>query len=151
LRSAFANPGLTTDLIVGFPGETQEEFSQTLGFIRACAFSAMHIFPYSKRPGTPAAARKDQIPNAVKQQRAHEAAQLAARMSAQYLQLWVGQRVDVLFEQGQNGLWRGYTTRYVEVGAFSRENLHNRLRTVCVEGVEDGALRGRLASGSENK
>ena len=73
----FDRPGITTDLIVGFPGETEEEFAQTLAFLSRCAFSAMHIFPYSRRSGTPAASMPGQCPNAVKQARARQAAQLA--------------------------------------------------------------------------
>ena len=114
LRKHFHEPGITTDLIVGFPGETEEEFAQTLAFLRRCAFSAMHIFPYSKRPGTPAASMPDQIPNAVKEARAREAAAVAAQMERQYLGQW--KRAEVLFEEEKDGLWWGHTTRYCKVG-----------------------------------
>ena len=129
---------------MGFPGETEAEFEETLAFIRKCAFSAMHIFPYSKRPDTPAAKMPDQIPKAVKEERAHRAANLAAEMERAYLEQFVGETVPVLFEEEREGLWRGYTTRYTEVMAPSGENLHNRLRSVRVEGVEGGSLRGVL-------
>ena len=144
LRRWFDRPGITTDMIVGFPGETEEEFGQSLDFIRKCAFSAMHIFPYSKRPGTPAAARKDQILNAVKEDRAHRAGAVAAEMEREYLSTFVGEDVEVLFEEEKNGLWRGYTTRYVEVTAPAGENLHNQFRTVHVTAVEGGKLLGEL-------
>ena len=144
LREAFDRPGITTDLIVGFPGETEEEFQETLAFIQKCAFSAMHIFPYSKRPGTPAAKMPGQVLKAVKEDRAHRAAAVAARMERAYLDQWVGETVPVLFEEEREGLWRGYTTRYTEVTAPSGENLHNCLRSVRVEGVEGGSLRGVL-------
>ena len=144
LREHFEAPGVTTDLIVGFPGETEEEFAQTLDFIRQCGFSAMHIFPYSKRPGTPAAKMADQIPNAVKEARAHRAAEVAQEMEAAYLAQWVGREEPVLFEEERDGFWRGYTTRYTEVTARSGENLHNQLRTVRVDRVEGKALRGEL-------
>ena len=98
LRKWFDRPGITTDMIVGFPGETEEEFVQSLEFIRKCAFSAMHIFPYSKRPGTPAAAMKDQILNAEKEVRAHRAGAVAAEMEKTYLEQFVGEEVEVLFE-----------------------------------------------------
>ena len=142
LRRWFDRPGVTTDLIVGFPGETEEEFQETLAFIQKCAFSAMHIFPYSKRPGTPAAKMPGQVLKAVKEDRAHRAAAVAARMERTYLDQWVGETVPVLFEEEREGLWRGHTTRYTEVMAPSGENLHNRLRSVRVEGVEGGSLRG---------
>lgn len=144
LREYFDRPGITTDLIVGFPGETQEEFEETLAFIRKCAFSSMHIFPYSKRPGTPAAKMPDQIPNAVKEDRAHRAAAVAAEMERAYLEQWVGQPVSVLFEEERDGRWRGYTTRYTEVQTSCRENLHNQLCTVFLDGVEGSALLGLL-------
>ena len=145
LRGHFDRPAVTTDLIVGFPGESEEEFAQTLDFLRRCAFSAMHIFPYSKRPGTPAAAMPDQLPNAVKEARAKEAAEIAAQMERRYLEQWVGTQAEVLFEEEKDGLWWGHTTRYCRVGVRSGDNLHNQLRTVEVAGVEGSALLGTLA------
>ena len=145
LREYFKNPGITTDLIVGFPGETEEEFVQTLDFIRRCAFSAMHVFPYSKRPGTPAAARKDQILNTVKEERAHRAAAVAAEMEEAYLDSWVGQTVPVLMEEERDGAWRGYTAEYVPVAVSAQEDLHNQIRQVRLERGEKGVLWGSLA------
>ena len=104
LHEAYDRPAVTTDLIVGFPGETEEEFQQTLDFIQKCAFSAMHIFPYSKRPGTPAAKLPGQVRNAVKEERAHRAAQIARTMQDTYLDSWVGETVPVLFEEEREGL-----------------------------------------------
>ena len=144
LREYLEDPGITTDLIVGFPGETEEEFRETLDFIQKCAFSAMHIFPYSKRPGTPAAKMPDQILNAVKEERAHRAAAVAAGMERDYLSRWVGRTLPVLFEEEREGHWRGYTTRYTEVWVESEENLHNVLRNVEIKSVEGTALRGVL-------
>ena len=135
-------PAITTDMIVGFPGETEEEFVQSLDFIQRCAFSAMHIFPYSKRPGTPAASMPDQVPRAVKEERARLAAETAARMERRYLEQW--DKVEVLFEEERDGLWWGHTTRYCKVGVKSGERLHNQLRQVSVTGVGDGYLEGEL-------
>ena len=145
LRAHFDRPGITTDLIVGFPGETEAEFQDTLVFLRKCAFSAMHIFPYSKRPGTPAAAMPDQVRNSVKEDRAHRAAAVAGELEQNYLSQWLGETVPVLFEEQRDGLWRGYTTRYTEVTAPSGENLHNQLRTVNITGASGGALTGEVA------
>ena len=144
LREAYDRPGITTDLIVGFPGETEEEFQETLAFIRKCAFSAMHIFPYSKRPGTPAAKLPGQVLNAVKEERAHRAAQIARTMQDAYLDRWVGETVPVLFEEEREGLWRGHTTRYCEVAVQSAQPLHNQLRQVRITGRDGGALQGVL-------
>ena len=144
LREHFQRPAITTDMIVGFPGETEAEFVQSLDFIRRCAFAAMHIFPYSKRPGTPAAAMPDQVPRAVKEERAHRAAEIAARIEEDYLSQFAGQTEQVLFEEEREGLWRGHTTRYCEVRVPSGENLHNRLCRVSVTGVRDGYLEGEI-------
>ena len=142
LGKYFQTPAVTTDMIVGFPGETEAEFVQSLDFIRRCAFAAMHIFPYSKRPGTPAAAMPNQVPRGVKEERAREAAEEAARMEHSYLEQW--DRVTVLFEEERDGLWRGHTTHYCEVRVQSGENLHNQLRQVSVTGVGDGYLEGEI-------
>ena len=144
LHEAYDRPAITTDLIVGFPGETEEEFQQTLDFIQKCAFSAMHIFPYSKRPGTPAAKLPGQVLNAVKEERAHRAAQIARTMQDAYLDSWVGETVPVLFEEERDGLWRGHTTRYCEVTVQSAQPLHNQLRQVRLTGRDGGALQGVL-------
>ena len=144
LHEVYDRPAVTTDLIVGFPGETEEEFQQTLDFIQKCAFSAMHIFPYSKRPGTPAAKLPGQVLNAVKEERAHRAAQIARTMQDAYLDSWVGETVPVLFEEERDGLWRGHTTRYCEVTVQSPQPLHNQLRQVRLTGRDGGALQGVL-------
>ena len=104
----------------------------------------MHIFPYSKRPGTPAAAMPDQVPRAVKEERARRAAEIAAGMEQAYLAQFAGQAEQVLFEEEREGLWRGHTTRYCEVRVPSGENLHNQLRQVSVTGVRDGYLEGEI-------
>ena len=143
LRRYFDRPAVTTDLIVGFPGETEEEFAQTLDFIRKCAFAAMHVFPYSKRPGTPAAQMPGQVLRGVKEERAHGAAAVAARMEREYLAQFIGQTLPVLLEEEKDGLWRGYTTNYISV-AVRGEDLHNQVRKVRMDREEQGVLFGEL-------
>ena len=143
LREYFDRPGITTDLIVGFPGETEEEFAQTLDFIRKCAFSAMHIFPSSRRSGTPAAAMPDQIPNAVKEDRAHRAGAVAREMHQAWLESWVGETLPVLFEEEKGGLWRGHTPNYTEV-FVTGDGLHNVIRDVMITEVYQDSLKGRV-------
>ncbi len=143
LRVYFHDPAITTDLIVGFPQETEEEFQQTLTFIQACAFSAMHIFPYSRRPGTPAASMTGQVPRAARDDRAHRAARAARRMREAYLARWVGQLLPVLFEEEKDGLWQGHAPNYVQVRARG-DALHNRLETVRVTAVEGESLLGEI-------
>ena len=151
LREYFDAPGITTDLIVGFPGETEEEFAQTLDFIQTCAFTAMHVFPYSKRPGTPAASMPGQILNGEKEVRARRAGEIAKKMEEAYLDTFVGTTQEVLFEEVKHGRWRGYTTRYVEVTVESTEELHNQPRLVTITGREGVTLRGTLNEGGKDQ
>ena len=144
LRRWFERPGLTTDLIVGFPGETEEEFAATLDFLRQCTFTSMHIFPYSIRPGTPAAEMEGQVPKAVKEERARRAAALAEEMREAYLQSFVGETIPVLFEEEKNGLWRGHAPNYVEVRASAGQALHNVEADVHIMYVDGEMLVGEL-------
>ncbi len=142
LNGAFPRPAVTTDLIVGFPGETEEEFDRTLEFIRVCEFAEMHIFPYSIRPGTPAA-EMEQVPKAVKEERAAQAAAAAAELHETYLQGCVGQVYDVLYEQPADGLYQGHAPNYMVVAAEG-ENLHNQTLPTRIVGMRDGLLLGEL-------
>lgn len=141
LREQFDCPAITTDLIVGFPGETQEEFDATLAFLRECKFSAMHIFPYSRRPGTPAASMPGQLPTALKEARVHCATQLAMQMEEEYLASFVGKTLNVLFEKEQDGHWLGYTDNYLPVTAAGQD-LHNQMVPVLLERLEGTHLCG---------
>lgn len=143
LRAHFDHPAITTDLICGFPGETEAEFAATLDFLRRANFSSMHIFPYSRRSGTPACDMPGQVSNAEKEARVHRAAQVAAEMEAEYLAHYIGKTLPVLFEEEKEGLWRGHAPNYVEVRC-SGNNLHNELRAVSIESAENGALYGKL-------
>ena len=142
LNRFFDRPAVTTDMIVGFPEETEEEFAQTLDFIRRCGFAQMHIFPYSIRPGTPAAAL-EQVPKAVKEDRARRAAAAAADMHRAYLDGCVGKTYPVLFEQPREGLFSGHAPNYMEVLVDGAE-LHNALRTVRITDVDGEALLGEI-------
>ena len=142
LHRFFDRPAVTTDLITGFPEETEEEFAQTLDFIRRCGFAQMHIFPYSIRPGTPAAKMR-QVPKAVKEERARRAAAVAAELHQAYLEGCVGRTYEVLFEQPKDGLFSGHAPNYMEVLAAGTE-LHNQVRRVRITGIQDGALLGEL-------
>ena len=109
LRKAFPDCSLTTDLIVGFPGETEQEFAETLDFLRQCAFSSVHVFPYSVREGTRAAAMPDQCSGAVKTARAERAKQTATELRTKYLQRFIGCILhDVLPEHQSNGRWAAH-------------------------------------------
>ena len=143
LNRFFPRPAVTTDLIVGFPGETEEEFSATLAFIRSCGFAEMHIFPYSVRPGTPAAAM-EQLPRPVKEERAERAAATAAQMHRAYLLGCIGETHRVLYEQpGRDGLFHGHGENYMEVAAAGT-NLHNQVLPTRIVEERDGILLGEI-------
>ncbi len=144
LKKAFRHSAVTTDLITGFPGETEEEFQETLAFIQTCGFARMHIFPYSERPGTPAA-EMEQVPKAVRAERARRAADAAAAMRRAYLEDCVGKVYEVLFEQpaGEDGLFLGHAPNYAEVLAKGTD-LHNQVRPVKITRTDGEVLFGEL-------
>ena len=140
LKQYFPGCAVTTDLIVAFPGETEAEFQQSLDFLQTCRFSLVHIFPYSRRDGTPAASMPGQHGNAVKEARAARAAQVAAQLEAEYDEAMVGQVYPVLFEQVEHGHYTGHAPNYVKVYAKG-EDLHNEIRPVKITGLfRDGVL-----------
>ena len=143
LKRAFPGCAITTDMIVGFPGETEEEFLQSLDFIRRCGFAHMHIFPYSRREGTPAAAMPDQITKQVKEERARRAGAVAQALFEQYHTAMLGTRVPVLFEQVEDGLSTGHAPNGAKVYAEG-EALHNRIATVRLERLYREGLLGTL-------
>ena len=143
LREYFPGCGLTCDLITGFPGETDEDQAATLEFIRRCAFSDMHIFPYSRRPGTPADKMPDQCSRAVKEARAHEAKAAAVEMKQNFLRASVGQVLPVLFETGEGGYFTGHSDTYVLVKARG-EALRGKTLDVRITGVDGGELTGEI-------
>ena len=140
LRKFFPECAVTTDMIVAFPGETEEEFAESLAFIRKCAFADMHIFPYSRRPGTPADKMPGQHNNATKEARSRAAIALAEKMSRAYREGFVGRTLEVLFEEQEGEFYTGHAPNYIKVYARG-ENLHNEIRTVTVlEVYRDGVL-----------
>ena len=144
LRESFPDCAVTTDLIVGFPGETEAEFETTLAFLRQAEFAAMHIFPYSRPTGTPAAKMPGQIPGAEKERRAARAGAVEAELRRAYRERFVGKTLPVLFEQQDGrGLWTGHAPNYIPVAAEG-EDLRNQIRDVEIIGQETEGLRGRL-------
>ena len=140
LRKFFPECAVTTDMIVAFPGETEEEFAESLAFIRRCAFADMHIFPYSRRPGTPADKMPGQHNNATKETRSRAAIALAEEMSRAYREGFIGRTLEVLFEEREGEFYTGHAPNYIKVYARG-ENLHNEIRTVTVlEVYRDGVL-----------
>ena len=143
LKQAFPGCAVTTDMIVAFPGETEEEFAQSLDFIQKCGFADMHIFPYSRRPGTPADKMPGQHPNAVKEARSKAAIRVAEQMSLDYRQALVGRIVQVLFEEPEGAFFTGHAPNYVKVYAPG-EQLHNQVRDVLVTEVFQDGVMGQM-------
>ena len=140
LKEYFPGCAVTTDMIVAFPGETEEEFQQSLEFIRKCGFADMHIFPYSRRPGTPADKMPGQHNNATKDTRSKAAIAVAQEMSREYRESLIGTTHAVLFEEEEKGYFTGHAPNYVKVYADG-ENLHNEVKDVQITGLyEDGVL-----------
>ena len=140
LNTYFPGCAVTTDMIVAFPGETEEEFRQSLEFIRKCGFADMHIFPYSRRPGTPADKMPGQHNNATKEERSRAAIAVAEEMSRAYRESLIGTKLEVLFEEKDGAYFTGHAPNYVKV-YMEGEGLHNVLRTVTVTEVyEDGVI-----------
>ena len=142
LRKFFPNCAVTTDMIVAFPGETEEEFAESLAFIRKCAFADMHIFPYSRRPGTPADKMPGQHNNATKEARSRAAIAVAEEMSRAYRESLIGTTQPVLFEEEEDGYYTGHAPNYVKV-YYKGENLHNEVRQVTVTGVYQDGVTAR--------
>ena len=144
LKTHFPGCAITTDLIVAFPGETEEEFGESLAFIRACGFADMHIFPYSRRPGTPADKMPGQHDNATKEARSRAAIAVGEEMKLAYLQALVGTTQSVLFEEEEDGYFTGHAPNYVKIYAKG-EGLHNEIRDVQITEVFRDGLLGILA------
>ena len=145
LRKYFAHPAITTDVIVGFPGETEEEFLITKKFLEQIHFFEMHIFQYSKRQGTRAAVMKDQIPETVKKIRSAELIELGEKMSDEFRQYYLGREEEVLFEEEVllDGVpyYAGYTKEYVKVAKKSDCALDNQLvKGVLTADLGDGVF-----------
>lgn len=145
-RAALPDVQFTTDFIVGFPGETDEDFAETMEFARRVGFLATHVFKYSKRAGTPAAKMPDQIPEEVKHARSQALIALSAESTAHCLAeiLAAHPTETVLFEQKIGGLWSGHTAAFAEVRAASDADLHGELRKVRLDKIEDGYIHADL-------
>ena len=137
--------GLGTDVMVGFPGESEARFANTLAAVTDLPFAYLHVFAYSKRPGTAAASMTGAVPAATVRSRSKALAELSRARRMTFYQRYVGRTVEVLFETPDDtGRWTGLTGNYMRVGVTAEEDLANRLRPVAIEGVMDGLAVGRL-------
>ena len=115
LRQAFPDAALTTDVLTGFPGETEAEFQETVSFLQEIGFARIHVFPYSSRPGTEAAVMPGQISRAVREERARQLIHLGEIMAGDYQASWIGRLTEILPEEQIDGAWEGYSPEYIRV------------------------------------
>ena len=159
LRSTYPNVNLTTDIIVGFPGETEAEFEQTYQFLKEIKFYKMHIFKYSPRKGTKAAEMKEQVPPEIKEERSKKLIELSDKNEKEYNQEYVGKEVEVLWEEEKNGVYKGHTKNYVLVEMPKQElkerkdkinEIENTLETVKVERAKEHQIIGKKTNCNKN-
>ena len=144
---------ITTDVIAGFPGETDTEFAETLEFIRSIPFAGGHVFPYSPRPGTPAARRKDQVPKAIQKERAKVLRDIFEQKTERFETSFIGTDKDVLWESSQlseDGLYEthGLSGNYLTVTTKFSTPVRNRIDTVRITGRKEGKLTGKVLKNS---
>lgn len=143
LRRYFPDCGMTCDVIVGFPGESEEHQLETLAFLKKAQFSDAHIFPYSRRPGTPADKMDGQIDRATKAKRSKQARAVVAETRRRFLESMIGKTLPVLFETKEGECWQGHSDNYLEVRAEG-ENLRGTVHNVRIDAVSEGILVGNV-------
>ena len=143
LREKFPNAALTTDIIVGFPGETEEEFNTTYEFLKKIKFYKMHVFKYSQRKGTKAAVMPNQVDGTIKEQRSKKLLELSDENEEWYNSQYIGKTVEVLFEEKDGEYFKGHTTNYIEVWAKGND-LENIISKVEVLEAEKNRLIGKI-------
>jgi len=147
-REGWPDVALTSDVMVGFPGESEEQFQRTAAFVQEMRFSRLHVFPYSRRPGTPAAQRRNQVPVAVTRERAERLRAVGAELAQRAAADWVGREVSVLFEeQGRDGRLTGLTEHYLRLRCPGPRGWIGRIISVAAERAVGGELRTRHAPG----
>jgi threonylcarbamoyladenosine tRNA methylthiotransferase MtaB len=152
-RANIPDLNLTTDVIVGFPGETDADFEDSLDFIREIGFTRLHVFPYSKRPGTAAAMMEGHLPKAVKKERVRQMIALGNRLSLDFHGRFVGQAANVLWETAvgadENGLrWVGYTDNYIRVQGSGGADLFNTVTPTCLTDPRPEGMTGVVVADS---
>ena len=144
LRKSFKNVHLTTDIIVGFPGETDQEFEQTYAFLKHIKFYKMHVFKYSPRKGTVAASMPNQIDGNQKEQRSNKLIELSNQNEAEYQQEYIGKQIEVLLEEREGKYLKGHTTNYMIAKVKTDENLENTLQKIKITNTNNLELEGVL-------
>lgn len=138
IRSLIPDISITTDIIVGFPGETEEEFLETMEFAKICKFAKIHVFPFSARKGTPAALAKNQISGDIKKDRVRRLISLSNKLEREYQMMFEGKKIDVLFEEYDDklGLYKGHSSNYLLAYLKSNHNLHNEMLEITYKKLD---------------
>lgn len=145
LRKYFPNVAITTDIIAGFPDETDEDFEKSLEFAKKIGFAKIHAFPYSPKRGTPAAVMPNQILNAVKNERTSRLIEASDRMADEFIKSFEGRVMPVLYEREiEHNIYEGYTTNYIRVLSESSENIKNKIIDTEIVSSEDEKAIGRI-------
>lgn len=145
LRKSFPNVAITTDIIAGFPDETDEDFEKSLEFAKKIGFAKIHAFPYSPKRGTPAAVMPNQILNAVKNERTSRLIEASDRMADEFIKSFEGRVMPVLYEREiEHNIYEGYTTNYIRVLSESSENIKNKILDTEIVSSEDEKAIGRI-------
>lgn len=144
IRNTFTDAAITTDIMVGFAGETDDEFNQSLNFAQKIGFARAHIFAYSRRSGTVAAGLKNQVSNTEKQLRSHQMAEITKQTEIEFLKSQIGNVYPVLFENQENGVAEGYTPNYTRVIIDTEKALTGQIYDVLIKSVQDDYCIGEL-------
>lgn len=143
LRKHLPDVAFTTDIIVGFPGESEEEFNQTLDFVKEIGFSAIHVFPYSPRKGTPAATMEAQVPSQIKAERASKLIKVAKELQHEFLSQYLNKNVNVLLENNyKEDIYEGHTSNYIKVRVACDNDCINQFKNVKITSIKDEVLYG---------
>ncbi|MCK5763243.1 MAG: MiaB/RimO family radical SAM methylthiotransferase, partial [Clostridiales bacterium] len=144
IREIFPEASITTDIIVGFPGETEIEFQETLNFVNEIKFSDVHVFKYSKREGTKAAVMDNQVDESIKQKRSEILIDITKKISRMYHERFLNKEIEVLFEMKNYEFWIGHTSEYIKVKAKSKNDLTNEIKIVNLVDIQDEYMIGNI-------
>ena len=137
IRTVYSDVILTTDIIVGFPGETDEEFENTYAFLKDINFYKMHIFKYSPRKGTKAEMMENQVKGDIKEKRSKILLELSDENEIEYQKAYIGKKVEALFEEKDGEYYKGHTANYIMVKAKSENDISNKMYTVQIKDIDE--------------
>ena len=150
IRKNYSDAMLTTDIIVGFPGESNEEFNETYEFLKEIKFYKTHIFKYSERKGTKAVQMPDKVPGEIKEERSRKLIELSDKNEVEYNKEYIGKKVEVLFEEPHEGYMKGHTANYIVVKVKIEneeklvKQLENTIKTVEITDIDGVELVGKM-------